>query len=704
VDEVRARLEAGNHEFLRHVDYKTMDPSHALRLGPEAPYYLAIIYRSLSMPEMERRMLEVGGRFSTGIWREESRMRLLELALEAKEYQEVVRGGAALAGRVRDAERAGRLRRLRLDALYGMGNTRGLLELLSVHLSLSPDPEALLAGDPDLELYAAVGAALTEEPEWEERFRRVLWNRPASGLHARALAFLERDGRRLASFSTPEIELYRGKAALGEVRREAAAVLISRALRSLRVPPGSVVIEETGRLYLALGRHAEGIVLLEAIRPQVADTWVLDEFRGRLLRASGSRAAAALALESSFRSSPEPGQRQRALWQYLDLRIQAGETSLGRLFWNRREYVADGAYFSDLLEGVVTTLVARRRWDELETLRSFARETSDLVTLARTSFILSRAVTAGLIPQTAARDPAVLLEEVLEADPGGYHALLASHLLGRTYVRLACDGGPESVQSAPRRLENGWQAALPELIVGYFHYGLPLLGYREIGQLGEAAPDDAALRAARELQAGGHYVESIRLATALISRAGACGDRAHLLLSYPALYLSDVERMAGEHEVPLAGVLALVREESAFEAEAVSWVGAVGLTQLMPPTAEEVARRLGMRAPDLTDPLTNLRLGIWHLAGLRQYAGAFSRVMMAYNAGLGRLRSWEREFGPLPDELFAEAVPYSETRLYARQVLVAAVIYGVLYLDTPLGDTVTLFFPELSPLGYPAAP
>jgi soluble lytic murein transglycosylase len=151
-------------------------------------------------------------------------------------------------------------------------------------------------------------------------------------------------------------------------------------------------------------------------------------------------------------------------------------------------------------------------------------------------------------------------------------------------------------------------------------------------------------------------------------------------------------------------VLALVREESAFEAEAVSWVGAVGLTQLMPPTAEEVARRLGMRAPDLTDPLTNLRLGIWHLAGLRQYAGAFSRVMMAYNAGLGRLRSWEREFGPLPDELFAEAVPYSETRLYARQVLVAAVIYGVLYLDTPLGDTVTLFFPELSPLGYPAAP
>ncbi len=92
------------------------------------------------------------------------------------------------------------------------------------------------------------------------------------------------------------------------------------------------------------------------------------------------------------------------------------------------------------------------------------------------------------------------------------------------------------------------------------------------------------------------------------------------------------------------------------------------------------------------------------MAGLRRNAGSLSRTMMAYNAGLSRLGSWEKEIGQLPDELFAEAIPYIETRLYARQVAVAAVIYGVLYLGTPPGGTIAMFFPEVSPAVEVATP
>jgi soluble lytic murein transglycosylase len=68
---------------------------------------------------------------------------------------------------------------------------------------------------------------------------------------------------------------------------------------------------------------------------------------------------------------------------------------------------------------------------------------------------------------------------------------------------------------------------------------------------------------------------------------------------------------------------------------------------------------------------------------------------MAYNAGLSRLRGWERSFAGLPIDLLAEAVPYPETRNYVRKILVSAVYYGALYYELSLDRTVFLFFPGI---------
>ena len=692
-----ARLAAGNHEFLRHLDYKRVDPREALRLGSEAPYYLSVVFRDLSMPDMERRMLDVARRAGRGIWRDEAELRALQMDLEARRYAEVERRARAAGRWITDASRVTRLRRLRLEALYGLGRGRELLDLLEVHLAAGGDPEALRRSDPNLDFLRAAGASLAEDPEWEEYFRTLAWGIRASGVHARAVGFLEREPGRLRPFEGAMLDLLRAKAALGEGRREAAAALMAGALPSLVVPAGSVVIEEAGRLFLALDRPMEGLELLDAI-PAVGDEWVRDEFRGRLLRAAGSRGEAALSLERSFRASTDPAQRQRALWHYLDLRIQSGEKSLGLLFWNRREYVLNGSYFADILEDAVTELVAGRGWAELEVLRDFAREKGVPSILARADFILARAITAGYLPVSPARDPDRLLEEVRTTEPAGYYALLASHLTRRPYPRLDCE--PSRGEALEGTGGNGGSApivaALPELVDGYFRFGLPLHAYRAVQSAGASAPFATVQATARELQATGHYQESIRLAAALAVRDGACARSGLLELAYPALYVSDVERIAAEQELPVRAILALVREESAFEADAVSRVGAVGLTQLMPATAEEVARRLGMGEPDLSDPITNLRIGLRHLAGLRRSTGGLSRTVMAYNAGLSRLRSWERQFGGLPDELFAEAIPYDETRLYARQIVIAAVMYGALYDAADPEDTLTMFFPGLA--------
>jgi soluble lytic murein transglycosylase len=68
---------------------------------------------------------------------------------------------------------------------------------------------------------------------------------------------------------------------------------------------------------------------------------------------------------------------------------------------------------------------------------------------------------------------------------------------------------------------------------------------------------------------------------------------------------------------------------------------------------------------------------------------------MAYNAGLSRVRGWERRFADFPDHLLAEALPYRETRNYLHKILVSAIYYGYLYQRQDPWETVLSFFPEL---------
>ena len=126
----------------------------------------------------------------------------------------------------------------------------------------------------------------------------------------------------------------------------------------------------------------------------------------------------------------------------------------------------------------------------------------------------------------------------------------------------------------------------------------------------------------------------------------------------------------------------LMREESSFRPEVVSIAGARGLLQLMPSTAERVARSLplpGFTPDDLFDPVTNVRLGADYLAGLiRQFAGRTSAAVGSYNAGPHVVVRWAPE-GPSEDDEWVEEIPYEETRAYVKRVLRSAEAYRVLY-------------------------
>jgi soluble lytic murein transglycosylase len=138
-----------------------------------------------------------------------------------------------------------------------------------------------------------------------------------------------------------------------------------------------------------------------------------------------------------------------------------------------------------------------------------------------------------------------------------------------------------------------------------------------------------------------------------------------------------------------------MREESALDPRAVSPVGAIGLTQLMLPTAREVARQLKIRRPsrsDLMNGSLNIRLGARYLGQLiRRFDGSVPLAVAAYNAGGGAVSRWLESKGSMELDEFVEDIPYEETRGYVKRVLRSYAAYRLLYGATGDASELGLF-------------
>ncbi len=138
-----------------------------------------------------------------------------------------------------------------------------------------------------------------------------------------------------------------------------------------------------------------------------------------------------------------------------------------------------------------------------------------------------------------------------------------------------------------------------------------------------------------------------------------------------------------------AYVYGLIRQESRFIMDARSGVGASGLMQVMPPTARWTAKKIGMtdfKPHQITDRDTNIAIGTGYLKlVLDDFAGSMPLAAAAYNAGPGRPRSWRGQSGApvLEAAIWAENVPFTETRDYVKKVLSNTTNYAALISGQP---------------------
>jgi soluble lytic murein transglycosylase len=226
--------------------------------------------------------------------------------------------------------------------------------------------------------------------------------------------------------------------------------------------------------------------------------------------------------------------------------------------------------------------------------------------------------------------------------------------------------------------------------MGFISYGLASQAFARLWAVRESLNEAQILEAARRFADAGDFRSSMSF-LGYIARARKLTLQ-ELQMYYPQVYKDLVEPLAHDAGIPDQIIYGIVREESYFDARIVSSAGAIGLSQLMPSTAASVAQRLRIVDPDLRDPATNLSIGVRHFRDLLGSTGSTTKALLAYNAGMSRLRQWEKASPGMPADLLVEIASIAETRDYVRKIFVSTVMYAFLYEEADPRDSALSFF------------
>lgn len=138
---------------------------------------------------------------------------------------------------------------------------------------------------------------------------------------------------------------------------------------------------------------------------------------------------------------------------------------------------------------------------------------------------------------------------------------------------------------------------------------------------------------------------------------------------YPFPFMQTIEQWSQQRQLNPMLVTALIRQESRFEPAIESSAGALGLMQVMPDTADWIAKQINLKNYNLRTPEDSIKLGTWYLDHTHdEYADNSLMAVASYNAGPGAVADWVKEFGTSDPDQFVEQIPYPETKGYVKSV------------------------------------
>ena len=402
-----------------------------------------------------------------------------------------------------------------------------------------------------------------------------------------------------------------------------------------------------------------------------------------------------------------------AMWYYLDTMRMLGLSRYLKALANTAARWKSPAWYADLVQSLRAQLTAAKDWKNLETLHTVLAKTTLPEQRAAVAYTLA---CAGQLPPD--RTARLLQEAAGESHDALYYRILGTYRLGGAQLLKETFQSRSEPLSGRRTQSPGTQAQAGEshtqsdeskaqtstfspqeartYIDGLLHFGLYDMVYPRIVAVYPSISAEEALQIARTLAGESRYADSIRVIRFSLKNQEDAATKEQLELLYPLPWGELVSKYAAEYGLPEYLLYALIRSESFFQHQVVSGAGAIGLTQLMPATAADIAKKLKVADYSLTDPEINIRFGAYYLAEMiRRSDNRIMPACFAYNAGISRVRGWQKKAQGLPEDLFLESLEYAETRDYGRKLLSAATVYGVLYYSEEPEDIVRLFFKEL---------
>ncbi|WP_137388088.1 transglycosylase SLT domain-containing protein [Rhodoligotrophos defluvii] len=287
----------------------------------------------------------------------------------------------------------------------------------------------------------------------------------------------------------------------------------------------------------------------------------------------------------------------------------------------------------------------------------------------------------------------------------------AEYWLGRTKLALGDQGGAQAHFAAAARHHYTYYGLLARDRLGHGAQPLPVGGAPEVSDstIARVSRSNDLMAAAQLLANAGYNSLLPQFFSAATSNAKSHEEAAAIAtiawrLKSPHLALRTA-RLAHRKGYDLGGfaypvnaiprikpittpvdpalMYAVIRQESEFNPVAVSGAGARGLMQIMPGTAQMVARqhKQSFQPSKLTDPVYSLTLGTAHLSDLVEgFGGSYIMTLVAYNAGPRRVSEWNARFGdPRKGEIdpidWVEAIPFQETREYVQKIMANVMVY-----------------------------
>lgn len=457
-----------------------------------------------------------------------------------------------------------------------------------------------------------------------------------AGAGKEALELLERWGR---AYSAAELAhkraegLYKSR----DYKKAAAAFLAASKQRSGRT---AEQIYYAARALARSKKESEALERFEeVVRRFRKELWAerASYQRALLLQNQGRYADAARAFTEFLAKFPKSADRHDAEYALALAHLSAGQPGEARRVFGK---LASGAKKTDWgvyreLEGVAAMRVGDR--DEAITIFNQVATAQPLTfaaQIARARLVETGAPLPPLIEAPAART-ATPLAPVLPAKAA---QLVALGLDEDAELHLASNEAEVSAPYGGRETE-----ALCTLY----------------GQLS---------RAKRRYKVGANAVSFEAL-----MRAPAPADRWSWDCLYPSPYADRVSELEAEYKIPSGLVHSLMRQESGFDPEIRSPVGAQGLLQLMPTTAQEAAKEAGLEGfepSQVTTPEVNLRLGSFYIAKmLKTFEGSAPLAAAGYNAGPKAVSRWLESAKEHETDVFVARIPYEETRNYVVRVM-----------------------------------